>query len=744
MNGVPMRRTIVLLSLSLVLLATASTSSAQTPVKTWISQLGSSFPEERRTAELNLGRLPASSLAGPMTDALGHDNWEVRVAAMKWLVRIGQKDASPAIAKLLKDPVWSVRKQAAEALGDLGNSDVAKDLKEAIKDENVPVRTAAQLALIKVSADRDPELIKASLADKQKEIRRAALYSLYRAKNLEAYSPILVKMLGDEDLDMAGRAAGFLGKIGDAHAVEPLMGVLRRSNDYSFRYQVTDALVRLRGRAMAPTLIELLQDTNSNSRGTVLDALARLMPTEGAETIAGVLTDPSPSVRHRGCMILASMGDAKAVSALSKIVTDDTDPEVRRSAAYALGRIGDAKALDALVTLLTADNYPSRTTTGRPTPAVPGVIPMGDADIFETRKNEAREQALTAIAVIGGEKAAEAIFLATTHKEPRVRGRAIELLAELGDKRAFDLAIQGLSDKNFFVTRGALHTCEYFNDDRLAEPLIVLAKSDRNGKFPLNEAMLGGGGASMGHYPESALRADALKLLKDKFPKQALPVLIDRLKDTDELVAIRAAEYLGELGDPSAVPALLDRLKNSKDNYPQQAAGEVLCKMKVKEAFKPCLDMVQQRYAYALPIAMGPLAQESFTDVLQAELKDPKGRHLAALKVMACVAKPAMVDEILPCLEEKNAAVRSAAVLALGRPGCEKACRHCSNCSPRRRASTTIRRPRRLSSLWERSATDLPSPRCWRPWESAGQNPSLPTRLPRPSGRSAMSRRRRP
>jgi HEAT repeat protein len=52
---------------------------------------------------------------------------------------------------------------------------------------------------------------------------------------------------------------------------------------------------------------------------------------------------------------------------------------------------------------------------------------------------------------------------------------------------------------------------------------------------------------------------DALGKIGDP---QALPALLEALKDENGYVRRAAAEALGEIGDPQAVPALLEALKD--------------------------------------------------------------------------------------------------------------------------------------------------------------------------------------
>jgi HEAT repeat protein len=92
--------------------------------------------------------------------------------------------------------------------------------------------------------------------------------------------------------------------------------------------------------------------------------------------------------------------------------------------------------------------------------------------------------------------------------------------------------------------------------DPQAVPALMEALKDRD------ERCAPGGGGALGKIGDP----------------QAVPALMEALKDRDENVRRAAAEALGKIGDRQAVPALLEALKDRNEDV-RQAAAEALWKL---------------------------------------------------------------------------------------------------------------------------------------------------------------------
>jgi hypothetical protein len=74
---------------------------------------------------------------------------------------------------------------------------------------------------------------------------------------------------------------------------------------------------------------------------TAADALGRIGAPATREAVA-MLDDPNPTIRRRGCEILARIGGGaeEAIEPLIGVLERDPDPQIRKAAAYALGQMG--------------------------------------------------------------------------------------------------------------------------------------------------------------------------------------------------------------------------------------------------------------------------------------------------------------------------------------------------------------------------------------------------------------------
>jgi HEAT repeat protein len=222
-----------------------------------------------------------------LIEKLGDDDWNVYLSAAKALGEIGDERAvEPLIGVLSDDDSGAsrfaacsqnnhrrVRYTTAEALGKIGDARAVEPLIGVLSDNEQEVRKCAAEALDKIGwvpgtdgqraayliAVEDWEslvewggaavepLIEA-LSDENhcrntlyiRSLRAAAAEALGKIGDARAVEP-LIGMLGDEDSDVRYDAAEALGKIGDVRAVEPLIKALEEGNPSA----ATEALAKI-------------------------------------------------------------------------------------------------------------------------------------------------------------------------------------------------------------------------------------------------------------------------------------------------------------------------------------------------------------------------------------------------------------------------------------------------------------------------------------------------------------------
>lgn len=141
---------------------------------------------------------------------------------------------------------------------------------------------------------------------------------------------------------------------------------------------------------------------------------------------------------------------------------------------------------------------------------------------------------------------------------------APEALGRIGDPRAVEPLIQALNDAHYRVRRDAARALGNIGSERAVEPLDLCFRR-HNTHFCYEDD----------NVAESA--KDALERIKGKKRikkkslakpdveklkgKKDIERLIGDLKDDDPLVRLKAAETLGEIGDPRAVEPLIQTMK---------------------------------------------------------------------------------------------------------------------------------------------------------------------------------------
>jgi len=189
--------------------------------------------------------------------------------AARALGRIGDPALEP-LARALHDRKHRGRLYAAGVLGQIGGTRASESLAAALndKDESVPVRLAAAKALVEIGDARAVEPLIGMLESGDVWLRGGAAEALGKTGDARAVEPLIAAL--DRDSPDAAKA---LGMIGDARAVDPLVRALTRE-DYMLD-AVTRALAQIGAPAVQP-LIAALGDQDGRVRYAANKALAKI------------------------------------------------------------------------------------------------------------------------------------------------------------------------------------------------------------------------------------------------------------------------------------------------------------------------------------------------------------------------------------------------------------------------------------------------------------------------------------
>jgi HEAT repeat protein len=229
----------------------------------------------------------------------------------------------------------------------------------------------------------------------------------------------------------------------------------------------------------AEAYVRDLRSSVPSVRGNAAVTLGRLADKSAVPALMAALKDPEKEVRREAAKALGAIKDGRAVTPLMDALYD-RDANVRMYAAYALGEIKDPKATSALLRVLGDPEYCVR-----------------DQAAWALREQHDWVIDVTLVAALKGEDPdlAHIIWLLRSMgstsapgllgallKEPKalVRLRAVQTLAELGDKEAVDPLLSALTDADPSVRRSAIEALTKLGDDRAEKPLKALLALEKD------------------------------------------------------------------------------------------------------------------------------------------------------------------------------------------------------------------------------------------------------------------------
>ncbi|MFQ5520302.1 MAG: HEAT repeat domain-containing protein, partial [Candidatus Methylomirabilia bacterium] len=456
-----------------------------------------------------LGQMGDARTVGPLIAALGDEGSTVQKSAVRVLGQMGERRAVEPLIALLKSEDRHVREEVAEALDRLGwqpdqdetgafywmakgqwnqcaaiGAPAVEPLIAGLKSATGRhVRKAMIKALGRIGSARAVGALTAALGDEAADVGEAAQRALLEVGAAEP----LIAALADEQGRVLRGLVRVLGQMGDAQAVEPLIGILG-DTDWQVRKEAAEALDRLgwqpdRGVAGVSYRIAKGQWGKCSQIGA-----------PAVELLIAALEDERGDVRVGAARALGRIGDARAVEPLIGIL-GDTDWQVRRVAAEALDRLGwqpdrseagarywmakgqwdecvamGAPAVEPLITMLGAEDRGVRKAAaevlgrmGEVRAVEPLIVALGDV----------RAAAAQALGILGDGRAVEPLIAALGDEDGDAPEAVIEALGRLGDARAVEPLIVALENQNYEVREASAGALGRLGDARAVEPLIA-------------------------------------------------------------------------------------------------------------------------------------------------------------------------------------------------------------------------------------------------------------------------------
>ncbi|HSW63265.1 MAG TPA: HEAT repeat domain-containing protein [Dissulfurispiraceae bacterium] len=385
-----------------------------------------------------------------------------------------------AVQKLqAQDP--SVRRQAAEQLAD-GDERAIYPLIQALSDPNPGVQDAAMRSLIAIGGEvtaymvlpllregtylRNTALIILArlgavtvpflyvlLEDKDPDIRKFAIDLMCDIRE-SVQCERLLPMLRDENANVRAAAAKAVGELGYADAVSYLEETLKDEEWVCF--YALQSLGELEARASAPFIVELLKSPSEVVRFSAIETLGKIGTPEVSETLISYLFSASGDERSAIVKSIVQIGITPAMVGLTE---------------HLIRMLKDGDWEDKLIALRGIEVLNARS-------AVPLLVDFVGALDPAMPDTEERHSVISRTILSIDSESELLKLLAFPEMKYRGKAFAIELLGELGSKKAVPVIMDSLSATSRDLRRASAEALGDIGDASSIGPLLETSQKD--------------------------------------------------------------------------------------------------------------------------------------------------------------------------------------------------------------------------------------------------------------------------
>ncbi len=507
-----------------------SEQAKRAKVANWVAELRAN-PSLAEKEEFRKQLEDYADIAAPeFAKLLKEKDKKVVLGALRVLAHLKRLTVIENIAAITKSPDPEIRKAAAQTLGVFGSPLAVKPLMEMLNDEVIEVRAAALEALAGPGGRDAPPFLQEvlpylveGLSDPHPEIRQAAVNGLVK---LGQWSLQAIAKVQEEGPEIARKEAEKAFR----EICEGFRKDLRENSDRLIRRDMARYIGELRYAKATPDLIDKLQK------------------------------DADPEVRSACAYALGNIGAKFAVGPLQEVMENGKEEmPVRLAAAVALGQMGNEQGINFLI------------------------------DQLKSSDEKVRAAAVEALRTIG-KPATRLLIEAAQSKDSLQRWGAVAALGETGDPKAVPILLKALRDEDENVRAVAAASLGKLRYARAARQLVqaLADKSERvqaHAEWALENIGERAIPAIVDGAKRTATKLRAFRLLGRLKAREAVPLLIEGLKDRKPEIRSMAAWALGEIGDRRAVSAL-ERALEDKAPEVRREAVVALGKLGAEEILK--------------------------------------------------------------------------------------------------------------------------------------------------------------
>ena len=597
-------------------------------------QLRDSSPVARLQAIEQLTPLSPVGGLGPLSDAIGDEDWRVRRAAVRALANRRDDALVDTVIDALREGHrnFSVLSSALQLL-QLTGVDSAKALVRLIRDPDPDLRIQAALAL---GTQRGPEAVEA-----------------------------LLTALGDEDPNVRFHAIESIGRLAPAAAIEALTAIAE-SRDFFLAFPAIEALVRINDPLVAPRLAPLLDDpmlgtATAEALGHIgdEDAVGPLVTAvEHPATAVGSIVEAIVRIHDRYELLLQGGDEIKDVvqrrlspAGIARVLAaiQSASPDGMRPLITLLGWLRDPAIPAALVRLLGAEDTRHD--------VVEAFVRFGSSAVellieqLHQENTEIRRAAISALGRIGDRRAVPALAALLQEGDRPVRIAAASALARLGDPRAFEPLLSLLGDEHVAVRQAAIGALNSIGHPEMGSRIRQMLAE-----------------------PDPLLRESAVKIGGYFGYPECVDAVLERCTDNDESVRAAALEHLPYFDDPRAVVELAAALERDTPRA-RAAAAKALGALPNEEALALSRKAMTDpdpwvRYFSAIAMGQGCGAAELPSLVAMASGDPAPHVRVAAIEAIGLCAGADSLRLLEPFLAEEGD-IGLAAIRAIGRDGAD-------------------------------------------------------------------------